>query len=155
MFDHSPQERQVRIATEEPSESFETRVLRELAGISERLAKLEAAAPQIVARRYATFYDPLGMAGFTFTGVKDEDGVPVNFSIDAQGGVVVRRQEIVSKEVAPGVREVYDRSLVQAGYALPGPTREELFAEWHLLSKRWNPRAELPAEVNDIGEVIG
>jgi hypothetical protein len=41
MFDHKPQERLVKIAAEAPPEPFETRVLRELTAIGERLAKLE------------------------------------------------------------------------------------------------------------------
>jgi hypothetical protein len=41
MFDHKPQEPLLKIAANPPPESFETRVLRELAAIGERLAKLE------------------------------------------------------------------------------------------------------------------
>jgi hypothetical protein len=96
MFDHKPREPLLRIAAEAPPESFETRVLRELAAINERLAKLEAAPPQIVAHHHATFYDPLGASSFTFSGVKDEDGVSVDFTLDPLGVVRVESRKVVA-----------------------------------------------------------
>lgn len=93
MYDHKPQDPLVKLTAETPPESFETRVLRELAAISERLVKLEAASSQIVARRSGTFYDPLGSTTFTFSGVKDEDGVPVDFTLDPLGVVRIDRQK--------------------------------------------------------------
>jgi hypothetical protein len=81
MFDHKPQEPLIKIAAEAPPESFETRVLRELAAISERLAKLEEE--------------------------RTETRLLLALVRKQMPYLPEASSQIIEKQIAPGVREMY------------------------------------------------